>query len=58
MTDSIGVQLRDGLTVAMKMPISDSSTEIKNVYSKLNVHSRAEAVQRAEELGLIRGGAD
>ena len=28
-------------------------THIKNIYSKLNVHSRSEAVQRAQELDLL-----
>jgi LuxR family maltose regulon positive regulatory protein len=28
-------------------------THLRNVYTKLGVHSRAEAVKRARELGLI-----
>ena len=28
-------------------------SHIKSIYGKMNVHSRQEAVQRAEELGLL-----
>jgi LuxR family maltose regulon positive regulatory protein len=28
-------------------------SHVKNIYSKLNVHKRWDAVQRAEELGLL-----
>jgi LuxR family maltose regulon positive regulatory protein len=37
----------------MNVAWSTSRTHIKNIYSKLGVHSRYEAVQRAEELELI-----
>ena len=41
--------------IAKKLFISINTvrSHIKNIYSKLNVHNRMEAVQRAEELGLI-----
>jgi LuxR family maltose regulon positive regulatory protein len=50
--------LRSGLTstdIAEELVIAVSTvrTHLKNLYSKLNVHSRMEAIQRAEELGLL-----
>jgi LuxR family maltose regulon positive regulatory protein len=42
--------------IATELFIATSTvrTHIKNIYSKLNVHSRTEAVERAEELGLLQ----
>jgi LuxR family maltose regulon positive regulatory protein len=50
--------LRSGLTstdIAEELVIAVSTvrTHLKNLYSKLDVHSRMEAIQRAEELGLL-----
>lgn len=51
-------QLRTNLTtpeIAEEMMISVSTvrSHIKNIYGKLSVHKRSEAVSRAEELGLM-----
>jgi LuxR family maltose regulon positive regulatory protein len=35
------------------LSVNTVRSHIKNIYGKLNVHSRADAVQRAEELGLL-----
>jgi len=42
--------------IAAELFIATSTvrSHIKNIYSKLNVHSRTEAVERAGELGLLR----
>ena len=37
----------------MVLGVNTVRTHIKNIYSKLNVHKRWDAVQRAEELGLL-----
>lgn len=44
-----------GTEIAAELFIAPSTvrSHIKNIYSKLNVHSRAEAVCRAEELNLL-----
>lgn len=41
--------------IADRLYVSPSTTRthIKNIYSKLNVHSRDDAVQRARELGIL-----
>jgi LuxR family maltose regulon positive regulatory protein len=41
--------------IASQMTISDNTvrTHIKNIYRKLGVHGRFEAVQRAEEFSLL-----
>ena len=51
-------QLRTNLTapeIAEEMMISVSTvrSHIKNIYAKLYVHKRSEAVSRADELGLL-----
>lgn len=33
--------------------VSTARTHIKNIYSKLNVHTRQDAIQRAKDLGLL-----
>jgi ATP/maltotriose-dependent transcriptional regulator MalT len=33
--------------------VSTVRSHLKNIYSKLDVHSRMEAIQKAEELGLL-----
>jgi len=33
--------------------VNTARSHIKNIYSKLNAHSRSEAIQRAKELGLL-----
>jgi LuxR family maltose regulon positive regulatory protein len=50
--------LRTHLTsaeIAQELYISANTVRFhtKNIYSKLNVHSRSEAIQRAQELGLL-----
>ena len=42
--------------IAYKLNISPFTVrnQTTNIYAKLNVHSRSEAVQRAQELGLLR----
>ena len=41
--------------IAQELYISTNTvrTHIKNIYSKLNVHSRDEAVERSAKLGLL-----
>jgi LuxR family maltose regulon positive regulatory protein len=51
--------LRTRLTVpelAQELCVAESTlrSHIKSIYSKLGVHRRVDAVQRAEELGLGR----
>jgi LuxR family maltose regulon positive regulatory protein len=38
---------------ALYIAVGTSRTHIKNIYSKLNVHRRSEAIGRAQEMGLI-----
>jgi len=38
---------------ALVVSVNTARSHIKNIYSKLDVHSRADAVRRAEELGLL-----
>ena len=50
--------LRSGMTsteIAKELVIAVSTvrTHLKNLYGKLDVHSRMEAIQKAEELGLL-----
>jgi LuxR family maltose regulon positive regulatory protein len=48
-TDFSGPDLAAELVVSM----NTVKTHIKRIYSKLNVHSRYEAIERARELGLL-----
>ena len=38
---------------ALHISVGTVKNHAKNIYSKLNVHSRAQAIARARELGLI-----
>jgi LuxR family maltose regulon positive regulatory protein len=42
-------EIADELIVA----VSTARTHVKNIYSKLGVHSRIEAVHQARELGIL-----
>jgi LuxR family maltose regulon positive regulatory protein len=51
-------QLAQGLTnkgIADRLVVAPSTIKqhLKNIYSKLDVHSRTQAVTRARELGLL-----
>jgi LuxR family maltose regulon positive regulatory protein len=41
------------IAAELYVSVNTVRTHIKNIYSKLDVHSRMEAVQQAEELGLV-----
>jgi LuxR family maltose regulon positive regulatory protein len=48
-TDLTGPEMAAALVVS----VNTIKTHIKHIYSKLNVHCRYEAVQRAAEIGLL-----
>ena len=48
-TDLTGPEIADRLIIS----VSTFRTHVKNIYAKLDVHSRYEAVARADELGLV-----
>jgi hypothetical protein len=47
--NAFGPQMAECLVIAP----STARTHIQNIYSKLQVHSRDEAVRRARDLGLL-----
>jgi LuxR family maltose regulon positive regulatory protein len=41
------------MATELVVSVNTLKTHIKRIYSKLNVHSRYEAIDRARELGLL-----